>query len=73
MGMLNFNRVWPSEVINTKNHWAVGVQWPIVSSRTGEVYQVEMHDRGFDCTCPAFKGKCKHIKYVEKRFCQDPE
>jgi len=70
MARLNFNKVWKSDVINTKGNFMVGTVWPITSSRTGEVYDITMHDKGFDCTCPAFKGKCKHIKYVEKRICE---
>jgi len=69
MGKLNFNKVWPSEVIKTKGHYLVGMKWPIVSTRTGETYDIEMHEKGFDCTCPAFKGKCKHIKFVENKLC----
>ena len=56
----------PSETINTKGHWAVGIQWPIIGSK-GNEYTVEMTDKGFDCSCPAYK-KCKHIKQVEEKF-----
>lgn len=56
-----------SELINTKNHWAVGIQWPVTGSK-GDAYTVEMTPYGFDCTCPAYR-KCKHIKTVEERFC----
>lgn len=57
-------RKWPSDVINTKGHWAVGTIWV---SDNG--YNTEMHDSGFTCDCPAFR-KCKHIKEVENRFCE---
>ena len=56
----------PSETINTKGHWAVGIQWPVIGSK-GNEYIVEMTDKGFDCSCPAYK-KCKHIKQVEEKF-----
>jgi len=55
-----------SDIVNTKNHWAVGIQWPMVGSR-GDKYTVEMTDYGFSCDCIAFV-KCKHIKEVEKKF-----
>lgn len=56
----------PSEHINTKDHWAVGVQWPVTGSK-GNTYTVEMTNYGFDCDCVAYR-KCKHIKEVEKKF-----
>ena len=55
-----------SEIVNTKNHWAVGIQWPVIGSK-GDSYTVEMTDYGFSCDCIAF-SKCKHIKEVEKKF-----
>jgi hypothetical protein len=61
----------PSETINTKGHWAVGINWPVVGS-TGNVYNVTMTNGGFDCNCPAFR-KCKHIKQVEEGFDYEPE
>ena len=54
-------RIWQVEGINTKNHWAIGTVWQIKD------YKIEMHDKGFSCTCPAFK-KCKHIRNVEEGF-----
>lgn len=62
-----FERIWASDIINTKNHWAVGINWPVVGS-TGNEYTVTMVDRGWKCDCPAMKGKCKHIKKVESDF-----
>ena len=59
----------PSEQINTKGHWAVGVQCPVVDSK-GDIYTVEMTDYGFDCNCPAYR-KCKHIKSVEENWLQE--
>ena len=53
-------------VIVTKNHWAVGVEWPVTGSR-GDAYTVEMKDKGFYCDCPA-RVKCKHIKLIETKF-----
>jgi len=55
-----------SEQINTKGHWAVGVVWPVTGSK-GDQYSVEMLDRGFECSCPAYR-KCKHIKSIEEKF-----
>ncbi len=59
----------PSEIVNTKGHWAVGVKWPVIGSK-GDKYIVEMFDSGFDCNCIAYR-KCKHIKSVEEKF-DDP-
>ena len=61
----NGPRVYASDTIKTKNHWAVGVIWQTQGSRG--VYNTEMTDKGFTCDCPAFK-KCKHIKAIEERF-----
>tara|TARA_R100001509_G_C4805341_1_gene194537 strand:+ start:474 stop:668 length:195 start_codon:yes stop_codon:yes gene_type:complete len=58
-------RVYASDTIKTKNHWAVGVIWQTQGSRG--VYNTEMTDKGFTCDCPAYK-KCKHIKAIEERF-----
>ena len=55
-----------SEIVNTKGHWAQGIQWPIIGS-TGNIYTVEMTNWGFECDCPSFR-KCKHIKSVEEKF-----
>ena len=59
-------RVYPSDIIKTKNHWAVGTVWTALGSK-GNEYNIEMQDKGFTCDCPAFK-KCKHIKNVEEKF-----
>jgi hypothetical protein len=59
----------PSEIVNTKGHWAVGIKWPVIGSK-GDKYLVEMFDSGFDCNCIAYR-KCKHIKSVEEKF-DDP-
>ena len=58
-------RVYASDVVNTKNHWAVGTVWHVEGSKG--LYTIEMKDAGFTCDCPAFK-KCKHIKSVEENF-----
>jgi hypothetical protein len=55
-----------SDIVNTKGHWAVGVQWPITGSK-GDEYKVEMTNFGFECNCIAYR-KCKHIKKVEELF-----
>jgi len=55
-----------SEIVNTKGHWAVGIEWPVTGS-TGNNYKVEMTNYGFSCDCQAFR-KCKHIKEVENKF-----
>ena len=60
-------RVYPSDTINTKGHWAVGTIWEVIGS-SFEKYNIEMKDKGFTCDCAAFK-KCKHIKKIEEGFC----
>jgi IMP dehydrogenase/GMP reductase len=55
-----------SEIVNTKGHPFVGVEWPVTGS-TGTVYTVTMTDYGFECSCIAYR-KCKHIKQVEQKF-----
>ena len=52
----------PSEIVNTKGHWAIGLEWPVTGSK-GNKYFVEMNNYGFDCNCVAYR-KCKHIKQV---------
>ena len=58
-----------SEVIETRGHHLVGVQWPVIGSK-GDEYTVTMYDRGWECTCPAWR-KCKHIKSVEQGLVND--
>ena len=58
-------RIYPSDIIDTKKHWAVGTVWNAKGSKG--MYNIEMLDKGFTGDCPAFK-KCKHIKAVEERF-----
>lgn len=58
-------RIYPSDIISTKSHWAIGTVWNAEGSKG--TYNIEMLDKGFTCDCPAFK-KCKHIKSVEERF-----
>ena len=60
-------RVWNSNIINTKKHWAVGTVWNVLASNKKRTYNIEMKDKGFICDCPAFV-KCKHIKEIEERF-----
>ena len=55
-----------SDQINTKNHWAIGIEWPVVGSK-GDIYTVEMTNYGWECDCIA-RVKCKHIKSVESNF-----
>lgn len=52
--------------INFKGHHLVGVVWPVISSRTGESYKIEMTDYGLTCNCTAgsIRGKCKHAKQI---------
>jgi hypothetical protein len=58
-------RIYASDLIATKGHWAIGTQWTVAGSK-GD-YKIEMVDKGFTCDCPAFK-KCKHITQIENNF-----
>lgn len=59
--------------INFKNHAFVGIVWPVISSRTGEAYKVEMTDLGFTCNCTAgqIRGKCKHAQQIHDLLVDD--
>jgi hypothetical protein len=59
-------RIFPSDLINTKGHWAVDTKWNVSGSKDN-IYTIKMSDKGFTCDCPAFK-KCKHIKSIEEKF-----
>lgn len=72
MAYKQFNRNRPPvrfDGINTRNHPFVGIQWPVVGSK-GDLYTVEMHEKGFTCLCTGFTiyGKCKHITSVIERI-----
>jgi len=62
-------KTWPSEVINTKGHWAVDTEWTRVGSK-GDEYTIKLTNAGWQCDCPAFR-KCKHIKSIEELFNND--
>ncbi len=61
-----------TDEINTDGHHMVGVIWPVAGSKEN-VYDVEMIDKGFTCTCPSFayRGKCKHIVGIIARLCDE--
>jgi hypothetical protein len=58
--------------MKTKDHCFVGIVWPIVGSK-GNTYEVELHHKGFSCSCPgfSFRGQCKHTVAVAERFLVD--
>ena len=58
-------KVYASDVIKTKGHWAVGTIWNTEGSKG--TYNIARLEKGFSCDCPAFK-KCKHIKAIEQAF-----
>lgn len=66
-------RIQKFDNINFKDHHLVGLVWPVVSSRTGEAYKVQMTDYGFSCNCTAgsIRGKCKHAKQIADLLTQD--
>jgi hypothetical protein len=47
-------RIFPSDLINTKGHWAVDTKWNVSGSKDN-IYTIKMSDKGFTCDCPAFK------------------
>ncbi len=55
--------------LNSEGHWMVGTVWPVKGS-TGKDYEVELHDKGFECNCMGFgyHGYCKHSKGVVKKL-----
>ena len=61
----------PSEM-NTKDHFMLGTVWPVEGSK-GNIYEVELHPKGFDCSCLgfSFRGRCKHTVAVANRFLTD--
>ena len=59
-------KVFFSDEIETRKHWAVGTEWTAIGSK-GDSYVIKMVDKGFTCSCPAFV-KCKHIKKIEETF-----
>ena len=65
-------KVWSSDIIKTKGHWATGTVWNVLSSNKKDSYSIEMSDRGFTCDCPGFtfRGKCKHSQTVNDRVGQ---
>lgn len=58
----------PKGAKSFKGFWLEGVVWPIQGSK-GNTYEVELHEKGFDCTCPGFtyRGECKHVHSVVRR------
>lgn len=64
-------RVIPSEVIRTENHFLIGTTWTKNGS-TGNKYSITMFNKGFACSCPAWK-KCKHITAVEEQLAYEED
>jgi hypothetical protein len=63
-----FERYLRPTVFSPKGHWMVGTIWPMQGSKDN-VYNVELHDKGFNCDCPGFtfRGSCKHSQAVLKK------
>jgi len=42
----------------------------VVSSRTGEKYEVRFSGRYWSCTCMgfSFKGRCKHVEQIKLKY-----
>ena len=55
-------------MFNSKDYWMVGVIWTVKSSKD-DVYNVELHDEGFNCDCLGFtyRGSCKHSQSILKQ------
>jgi hypothetical protein len=60
-----FDRYLKPTSFDPKDHWMVGIVWPMQGSK-GKEYSVELHNKGFNCDCTgfAFHGYCKHSKAV---------
>jgi hypothetical protein len=50
-----------------RDHPWIGIVWHVQGT---SLYEVEMTDCGFTCTCKGFgfQGKCKHIDGVGSKF-----
>ncbi len=59
--------------MNYKGHCFAGLVWPILSKRTGELYDVTLTEKGWRCNCVGYNrhGKCKHINLVHGRMISD--
>ena len=53
------------DFVNLKDHWALGLTYPIAGSN-GNEYSVEIHEKGLTCDCMGMTmhGKCKHTRGV---------
>ena len=65
MKKTKFDRYLKPTLFDPKDHWMVGIVWPMQGSK-GKEYSVELHNKGFNCDCTgfAFHGYCKHSKAV---------
>lgn len=55
--------VFPTHIIQTKNHFLVGTQWQYAKGT------VTMKEEGFSCTCKKNpRVPCNHIKNVKLRL-----
>lgn len=63
-----FKRYLKPTAFDPKDHWMVGIVWPVKGSK-GNEYSVTLHDMGFECDCTGFgfHGYCKHSKSVLKQ------
>tara|TARA_S200000501_G_scaffold374205_1_gene423176 strand:+ start:992 stop:1225 length:234 start_codon:yes stop_codon:yes gene_type:complete len=65
-------RYFKPEGVNLEDHFLVGTVWPVTGSK-GNLYDVELHFKGFTCECIGFAhhGRCKHVKEISSRlFCK---
>ena len=54
---------FPSTLIETNGHWAVGTEWQYAQG------VVTMHNEGFTCSCRKNPRKqCNHITNVKRRM-----
>lgn len=58
------------QLVTFQNHIFQGVQWPVVSKRTGETYTVEMWPNGLVCNCHKYQyySDCKHCDEIEEKI-----
>ena len=61
--------------MNFKNHFLEGFVWPVVSTRTGDEYSVELTSKGLTCNCQAgsMRGKCKHAQQIHDLIVSDDD
>lgn len=56
----------PAVGTHYKNHPQLGSIWALAGKKKGEVYTIEMTEKGFTCDCPGmmYRANCRHSKEI---------